>query len=247
MSTEQPEPAHPSALDTDLLNVLSHLQAAEDRLREAREESAHLPDRLNLRTKKLNEVTSEFDQSALLLQDTQKMIDAKNVDASSIETSIENSKEQILALTDAKHVDAMNHQIDGQREKLSECQDAILELMMAQDDLTPPHEALTEKKSGLEAEVAELAGHVDKRGAELVSEISELESARAESATHVDASVLTLFDAAANTDDRRGLAVVENEICQGCDTRLTPQLSSDVINAHFVLCPHCDRILYKSN
>ncbi len=245
MSSQETGRDHPVTLEGELLQSLIALQTIEDDLRGAREELAQLPDRLRLRTGKLVQATAAFDDSAQLMLDTQKMIDAKNVDAGTIEATIQRSGEQLLSLVDQKHIDTMQHQIVGLKARLSECQDGILELMMALDDLTPPHETLTEKKAALEDEVAELTKHVEVRGVELVDEIAAFEGARREASEAVQPNVLSLFDAAANTDERRGIASAENEICQGCDTRLTPQLASNVLNAHFILCPHCDRILHS--
>ena len=247
MSSQETRPDHPAILDADLLGTLTALQLVENDLRSAREELAQLPDRLRLRTAKLKEATVAVDGSAQLLQDTQKMIDGKNVDAETIEATIKRSEEQILSLVDVKHVETMKHQIEGLNEKLSVCQDGILELMMALDDLSAPHEVLPEKKTSLEDEVAELTTYVDVRGAELAQEIVTFEASRESAAKAVQPAVLSLFNGAADTPDRRGIAVVESDICQGCDTRLTPQIASDVLNAHFILCPHCDRILHSSN
>ena len=174
----------------------------------------------------------------------QKRIDAMTVESGVIEADILKLDGQLFSLKSNDEFNAMKLQIKHRKEKNDGLQDEILELMEA-------IEGLRETQKGEEEELADVQRRFDKtaeaiRGdlTRIKARIEELGQERLQAAEALRAEYRSVFDDVLRRRDELGIAVIEDEICRGCDTRVTSQTLNAVLAQRFVQCPHCDRILH---
>jgi uncharacterized protein len=138
---------------------------------------------------------------------------------------------------------ALLHEIEQAREVISERETAILELMEAIDaaraDARGGEGALRDTESKARDQEEALA----KREEELRAELEAQRELRRERTSDLDASLLTLYERIAERH-APAVALVVGEVCQGCRTRIPPQLSLQILRAERVeTCQRCRRIL----
>jgi len=132
-------------------------------------------------------------------------------------------------------------------------------LTQAEEDCTLELNALKEKSSHLEAEVAqlreenaasesELAGAEEAVKAAVARNIKKVAQVRKKSdkmAEGLDPIVLKQFEKILNHKEGVGIVSVLNDTCGGCHMVVPPQLISELYTKNrLVSCLHCSRILY---
>ena len=93
---------------------------------------------------------------------------------------------------------------------------------------------LAEKRAGIDAQVAENKGQVDK----LLEEEKKLTS-------DLDPEVVYKFERILRNKMGLGIVAIKGNVCMGCHMILPVQFSNNVrLGEEFVFCPYCSRILY---
>ena len=132
-------------------------------------------------------------------------------------------------------------------------------LTQAHDDATLEMNALKEKASNLETEIAQLKEENDVQEAEIAEAEEALNSTIAENdkqisqirkksdkmAEGLDPMVLRQFEKILNHKEGVGIVSVVNDTCGGCHMVVPPQLISELYTrTKLIQCLHCSRILY---
>ncbi|MDR1574732.1 MAG: C4-type zinc ribbon domain-containing protein [Treponema sp.] len=93
---------------------------------------------------------------------------------------------------------------------------------------------LEERRSGIEAEIAEKKGHV----AKLLEEENKLTG-------DLDSEVVFKFERIIRNKMGLGIVAIKGNVCMGCHMILPAQFANNVrMGEEFVFCPYCSRILF---
>ena len=171
------------------------------------------------------------------------------------EQAIEDINEKIKKLTQRTSEIKNNKEYQAH---LKELDKAAKDLKAAEDDLLDAIESIEKTSTLLAAEQSGIAGErskldVIKREIEKTitldrQELKKLKDARKKFIEKMDPDIYGRYIAIMKSG--RGLAVVEakNEICQGCNLHIPPQMFVELKkNEEITLCPQCRRILYYNN
>ncbi len=171
------------------------------------------------------------------------------------EQAIEDINEKIKKLTQRTSEIKNNKEYQAH---LKEIEKAEKDLKSAEDELLDAIESIEKNSRLLAAEQSSIAGErskldVIKQEIEKTitldrQELKKLKDERKKFIAKLDPDIYGRYIATMKSG--RGLAVVEakNEICQGCNLHIPPQMFVELKkNEEITLCPQCRRILYYNN
>jgi predicted nucleic acid-binding Zn-ribbon protein len=204
-----------------------------------------IPLRISSMEKPLGEARENLDARKKKSEAAEKKKRDKERTVEEIAQKIEKLKERTPQIKTNVEYQALLKEIEAAEKEKFSAEDEILELMELVDSesielkgaeaaLKAQEERAAELKKELEAEVQKAEGGLD-----------ELKDKRNAQADQLERDVYDLYmDLLENRD---GLAVVEarNEICQGCNMNIMPQLFVEIKkNEELIHCPQCRRFLY---
>lgn len=144
-----------------------------------------------------------------------------------------------------KEYQALLKEIETFERERSSIEDGILTVMEEADVLRIRIKKEEENFSIHKEKVEALQRQIEKEKAELQKELSTFQELRAQYTAMIDREVYDQYIMLLNI--HRGLAVneVKEEICQGCNMNIPPQLFVEIKrNEEIYNCPHCRRFLY---
>jgi hypothetical protein len=154
-------------------------------------------------------------------------------------------KEQLMAVKTNKEYTAVQHEIATAERDVQRLEDAILEHMLAIDDLSDTVVAAERAHKTHRTEVDRQRGELEAERAELERQRQGTEEQRSLLVADIGARARALFEAIAT--QRQGVAVVEarDGHCTLCNVRLRPQVFNHIrTNTELIQCESCNRILY---
>lgn len=204
-----------------------------------------------LRPQELNEDRQKVRQAEESVEAVDRQIKALRMDVDRRELDVRNFDQEIekltIALNQARSNDeysVLRDQIERQKEKRGETEEAVLEVLTELD-------RLDERKSEEEKRLEEGRRSFNRKEAEmkellegLERQLADLRERRVGLTEGVDPEHLGLYERV--LDRRRDFAIarVDGRICQGCYMRLTPQNVNLLMQGMFVQCSNCTRLLY---
>lgn len=183
------------------------------------------------------------------LRAAEKQFKERELEADDLRSKIEPVEKRLYqgSVSNPKELADLQRDVESLKRRRSELEDQALEAMealeQAQQALSDAQAQLAQLTESCRAEQERLRG----RQASLEAEIASLESRRAEQATHIDGSLLHLYDRLSATRQGRAVAKVEGGACQGCRISLPMNVLQRARSGHeLVQCGSCERILYVS-
>lgn len=226
------------------LELLWRLQEVEMAMVEAQRSFEEYPHR----RKKLEKVLELKDQEVLK---TQKEIEELEREKRRMEKDLEElrdrlkkSKIRLLEVKNNKEYEAVLNEIEWAKNAISDLEEQILVVM---EDLERRQAEFPSLKERVKMEKEQISAQIrglEEEQKELQRKVIEWQKERSEVLKVADPEALRLYE---SLKKRRGFAIalVKQEVCQGCFMRIPPQLYNEILkNEKIYTCPNCQRILY---
>ncbi len=161
------------------------------------------------------------------------------------EDKIKKLQTQLYQLKSNKEYAAMELEIKGGKADKSLLEEDILMLMdeveRAKQKCAGEKEVLTREEKKLKEET----GAIQKRAAEIVSQIAAREDSRKSYLPGVEPGLLAQYEKMVRSREGLGLVPVRNNSCGGCHIGLPPQIVNEIqIGEKLIACESCARIIY---
>jgi predicted nucleic acid-binding Zn-ribbon protein len=148
----------------------------------------------------------------------------------------------------SRDLQAMQHEIDSIKHRVSTLEDAALAAMEEREPLDLAVSSLDERDAALEASGVALATAIVEAEAAIESELASEVSARAAAVSAVDADLVASYEQLRSRLDGIGIARLEHGTCMGCRMKL-PATELDRLKREpadaIVHCDQCGRILVR--
>lgn len=221
------------------------LQALDTRIIEKTGVIEEIPLRRAGLEKALEAEESESERTRKKFESGKKRLKDKEAELDDVNLKIEKLKGRTAGIKTNEEYQAHLKEIDSAEKKRFGMENEILDLMEEIEAegraLRANESSVSEKKKEIEAERKKL----DEEAALYKKELEELDELRAGMKSSIDPQVYEEYMALMNITN--GLAVVEakEEVCQGCNMNMMPQLFVEIKkNEEIMHCPHCRRMLY---
>jgi len=153
---------------------------------------------------------------------------------------------QANLLKTAKEYEAINKQIEGTKQKMSQVEEQALALI-GEDETMEKSVGVAEKvSSDFEAFAKKEKERIREQFAEKKARIAELEAEKKKLMKHVTPEIGAVYDRVMKRHPGSAVVTVRAGSCSGCHFSLLPNV---LVNLHrgekAVICPNCDRLLAR--
>lgn len=233
----------------DLLSVQEH-DSAIDRLRARREK---LPERQQLAERQAEAASLQAQREELQGRRDEVLRDEKHLDdnVGAIETRIKEVEEELYAgrVTNPRELQALQADVEQLQRQRRALEDQELDAMERRESLDGELAQLDEKRSGVQADVEQLAAALARQEAEIDAQLATERAAREAAAAKAPADLVETYEAIRARNDGIGAARLVSGTCQGCHLAL-PAVEVDRIKRlppdEVVRCDQCGAILVRS-
>ncbi len=226
------------------IEILCQLQVLDNKIRAAKKGKERLPKEIEKLENKFNlEQESEKNIKQRLEQNLQRQKKLE-LDIAANNQEINKYENQLLIVKTNKEYKALNSEITHRKEKNSEIEEQLIELLEAEFALEEEKkhilELLAKDKKALEKEKKKINIEID----ELIKEIAQREKERIELSRKIPDVLFRRYQRLIEHKDGKAIATIENGVCSGCHFRVRPQIIVEVAKGDSIItCENCSRIL----
>ncbi|PIE21558.1 MAG: hypothetical protein CSA64_01475 [Arachnia propionica] len=152
-------------------------------------------------------------------------------------------------VTDGKILADLLAEIERLKSRISDLEDAQLEVMEQLEEATAELARLTERQAEVDRDLRQAVSERDGRGAELKAEAMEVAATRKKLAATIPTDLSELYERL-RAHSGLGAAKLHRGRCGGCQLELTLADMDAIRKAapvEIVRCPECDRILVRTS
>ena len=147
-------------------------------------------------------------------------------------------------IVNAKELEALQHEIESVRKRLSDREDELLALLEITEQLEADATAAEREASMLRTKAEEAAEASGDEMARVEAELAERSAQRESIAREIEAEVLELYEDLRRQKKGIGAAALVDGVCQACHEQLSAVELDRVKRAEGIRrCEHCRRIL----
>lgn len=224
-----------------LLVQIAKLDAA---LNACRTEAAHLPAKIGAIERKLEaiaKVVADAEHHLESMKKERRLLEQKLQDS---EEKIKKLKTQLMEIKSNKEYQAMLHEIDHMKQSIDGSEERLLIIMDELDqqglETGDFKKQKDDEKRRFTAEKTELEARLE----HLKKEMARLEGEKPKILMEIDPQIHKRYDRILAKLHDFAVTHVAQETCQGCHTRIPPQMVVEVRrNEQIITCQACGRIL----
>jgi uncharacterized protein len=230
---------HPS------LEPLHHLQDLERRAAALRAAIDAVDQRRREIEAPVHEARAALDALNRTIEDRQTQRRAGDRDVSTYQQRLTKFKQQLMAVTNGREYEAVQHEIATVEGELKAREDQTIALLFELDDLAPKAEEAARNLAACEdAAASALAGEADDTQRRRL-EVAAIEGTITALRPTIDAAALAVYDRTAKRYPRHAVAELRGELCVGCNVNIRPMLAYAIRKGDkLIQCENCTRILY---
>jgi predicted nucleic acid-binding Zn-ribbon protein len=198
---------------------------------------------------KENEANAIKERTKTLHEDQKKIkieIDKKDLSIKEKEEKTAKLSVQLNVTKTNKEYSTLLSEISVFKADISVLEDEILKLYAKIEDAQRQFAESAKEVDQINSELNEFKQKVDKELQEIEANLAELYDKRKGLASKVSAEVLSCYERIIdNKADKKAIAQVVDESCQGCFMDVTPQEVNELMKGKEIIkCRSCSRILY---
>ncbi len=230
------------------IKLLAQLQEVDKKIQKLEKDIATVPGEIIALRESISRGEKALEDILKKLEEAEKERRHKERGLSTKEESLNKYQSQLYEVKTNKEYSALMVEIDSLKQENSEWENEILALMEQGDELRGLAE---QKKEGLSREKEKLAQEEEKKVKRvfvLGQELRKRQEEREGQVGKIEEALLARYEKI--KEGRGGLALVpvKADACQGCFTRLPPQVINEIMQARrVIICERCSRILYISD
>jgi predicted nucleic acid-binding Zn-ribbon protein len=230
------------------IKLLAQLQEVDKKIQTLEKDIATVPGEIIALRESIGRGEKALEDILKKLEEAEKERRHKERGLSTKEESLSKYQSQLYEVKTNKEYSALMVEIASLKQENSEWENEILTLMEQGDNLRG---LMEQKKEGLSREKEKLAEEEEKnvkRVSVLEEELRKRQEEREGQVGRIEEALLTRYEKI--KEGRGGLALVpvQGDACQGCFTRLPPQVINEIMQARrVIICERCSRILSMSD
>jgi predicted nucleic acid-binding Zn-ribbon protein len=143
-----------------------------------------------------------------------------------------------------KEYDALQHEIDAAKKKVSQLEDEILDALGRLEEQTaklPEHEKALKQ---VREEVAQFERESDSRLAGFAEQLKQAQQELATVEEGLKPESRSTYNRLVSARGEDAMSAVVERTCSACYTAITAQSYNELMQGNFVICKSCGRILY---
>ncbi len=226
------------------LKRLLQLQAMDDELSSLDRARVELPNKIEVLEAKIREVGQRLDEQKVALEEQKRKKRHWERELQDAEGGLKELQEKIYEVKTNKEYDALQHEIESKKEKISNSEEEILTLM---SQIEETEEDIQRREDEFNSISQESGAELETQRRDLATlgeKIAIKEAERKNIAARISRSILSAYERVSR--GKNGLAVVKVKrgACSGCFKSLPPQKLQEIKRRdRLITCENCGRIL----
>ncbi len=227
------------------IKLLARLQALDRNIQKLERDVATVPEEITTLKEVISQEKKTLEEIGKKLEDMEKERRHKERGLSVKEASLSKYQSQLCEVKTNKEYSALMVEIDSLKQDNSELENEVLALMERGDDLRGMIEKKKEELRREEEKLAEGERKNQERVSILEGELRKRQGEREEQVKKIETNLLARYEKVLKGKGGLALVPVKADACQGCFTKLPPQVINEIMQARrMVTCERCSRILY---
>ena len=205
-------------------------------------------DKLAVFLKTVDNLNEKIEKLYVEIDDSKNKRIKNDLNLKELSTRIEEIKEKYDSVKTEKESKALQLEEEIAKEQISFANNELIRL----DEITSAkEEQLEELKKELaveEEDIKEIKESVNNVIESFDKAKADISKSKSELMDNIDQKVLTFYEKIKRWANETAVVEVKNQACYGCHMKLTNRVYSEfMISNEISTCPHCGRIIYKSN
>ncbi len=227
------------------LKRLIDLQKLDSHILSVRMKMDEIPSKLSAEEFPLKNAEDAYEKAQHAHAVLEKKRKDKEREIDDVDEKVKKLRQRTSEIKTNKEYQAHLKEIEAVEKEVRSGEDELLAIMETVEEAT---KTLQEKNATVTRErqrIEKIKGELEREVAQCDQEMQTLQEERKRLADTIDGDVYNQYATLLKTS--RGLAVVEarNEICQGCNIHMPPQLFVEIKTTEGIItCPQCRRILF---
>jgi predicted nucleic acid-binding Zn-ribbon protein len=229
---------------TENADVLRELHRIHQQLSDLRDRQASGPRQIKARETALAKAQADAAQIKAEQKVARVHADQKQLQLKSAETKVQDLKVKLNQAQSNREYQALRDQIAADEMAGSVLQDEILEMLEKNELFGPQLATAQQAVERSQEELDKTRKAVDDKAALVAGDIERLERELTESERGLPDDVRDAYQRAVKSRGAEAMASVENDTCNGCFQRITPNMANALQMGGIVMCNGCGRLLY---
>ncbi len=223
--------------------TLAELRRTDEKISRLRRGLEELPKEVAKLDQALALRRQAFDSAKAILDAAEKRIRSLEQDSKERDTNIDKAAAKMMEVKTNQEYQAALKENEGRKDEKTKIETEIQKFQAEAESaraIVKEHEAdYKAYENSLKADRVRL----QEEAAKLQGQLDEQMQKRSVSTSKLDASVATVYNRVASSG-AIAVAFVDNYVCQGCRTKVRPQLYNEILGLKAVhRCPSCGRLL----
>ncbi len=229
------------------IESLLKLQEIDGQVFQLNSEEKNLPPPMAALQAKISDAEKALKTADRNFRDADRERRALELRSLTLTEDIKKSENKRNEVRNTKEEFAANKEVEGIRKKLVDFKTQLDEKTKVTEDRQKTKD---EKQKVFEALIAEMTGLQSERSTRLGNvreELKKLEQQRSEYISKVEDEIFSLYERVQKIRRGNGIALVKDDICQGCHVAIPPHTVNQLRRMESVItCSGCSRILFPA-
>lgn len=220
------------------------LQSVDNKLQALEALKGDLPQQINRLKEELQSVEERHKSEKSALEEVKKSKLHWEGELKVFQDKLKKYQDQLYAVTSNREYDAITIEIDSTKEKISDAETQILELIEEEEARTEEEKRLASTVELLENNLAEKEKELLKKIQATEQESVSFEERRKKLIDTIQKPVLYQYERIRKGLGNNAVAEIRNYCCAGCFSTIPPQKAVEIrMMNQLILCESCGRIL----
>jgi len=226
------------------LEMVARLQHVDTQLLDLELEKGDLPNLVKKLNSDLSEKDTEKQEINERLAEVAKLKRANDGQAQLLKVKQDKYKEQLYSVTTNREYDAINQEIETNKNLLEAIEAEQLKLLEEEDSLNTQLNEIEDATTELDSEREEREGELDSKQQETETEETELQEERDRLTARIKKPIVAHYDRIREARNGTGAAHIYQGACGACFAVIPPQRQAEIRKTKdIILCESCGVIL----
>lgn len=229
----------------ETLEMLTKLQEIDHRVDELAHSRVDLPEKIETLKGQVRELEDLIAQDRSRLEQLEKDKRQEELGLKEAQDELKRYQEQLYRIKTNREYDAIQAEIDAQKEKISQHEENILNIMATSEEVTENMETREKELEGIQAENAPQWEQLEEDLSSLDDRIAAEADRRKNVIVRIDKNILKAYERIRQVKNGLAIVAIRKRACGGCFKKLPPQKIQEIRRTdRIITCENCGRILY---
>ena len=229
----------------ETLEMLTRLQEIDQRVDQLAHSRVDLPEKIEILKGQVRELENLIADDQTTLEQLEKDKRQEELGLKEAQDELKRYQEQLYRIKTNREYDAIQAEIDAQKEKISQHEENILNVMATSEEVNENLEGRTKELEQIRTENTPQWERLEEDLSSIEDRIAAEQDQRKNVTVRIDKSILNTYERIRKVKNGVAIVAIRKRACGGCFKTLPPQKIQEVRRTdRIIACENCGRILY---